>query len=498
MKRLLATGLMIVAAGGVMSRADTAVETDASGPKGISIGVYDMGFALVNELRSVTLDKGKNQVHFGQLSSRVDPASISFVPLVGGGKMEALEQQFEYDLAALQGMLARYAGKSIEVVTDSGRVKGTLISYPAAEMEPGQAPVLAVQGEDGTTTVIPDMGAVREILFPRATQLARLEPTLTWSLDSEQGGPQNIRLSYILPGITWSALYETILDSGEKEATMMVRIMLANNSDARFDAARVRLLTTPKGALPPVQTLLESEASTHATEELRYSYGVEQPTAERVAASAEAVHRYDLAAPMTFEPYQTKNIQLYKVEKLPVSRFYVYDGVRFDRFQRNRQNDWNYGTEFQRTVEAFLEFENTKAAGLGMDLPPGTFQIYQQKEDSPLDWIGGDFVTAASADERVHVLLGPARGIQGERERTGYAEITPLHDYEESFEIRLENESADEVEIRVVEHLYRGNEFEIVKSDTEYKASGPQAIEFRPTLKSGGKRSIHYTVKYRW
>ena len=97
-----------------------------------------------------------------------------------------------------------------------------------------------------------------------------------------------------------------------------------------------------------------------------------------------------------------------------------------------------------------------------------------------------------------HVRVGPARGLRGERERTGYSEIRPLHEYEESFEIRLENNTARDVTVRVVEHLYRWKTFEIVRADAEYKEIGEQMIEFRPEVKAGGKRSLHYTVRYSW
>ena len=85
-----------------------------------------------------------------------------------------------------------------------------------------------------------------------------------------------------------------------------------------------------------------------------------------------------------------------------------------------------------------------------------------------------------------------------ERARTGYTEVTPLHEYEESFEIRIENQSERATEVRVVEHLYRWPDYEIVRADTEYNETGPQTIEFRPLVKPGGKRSVHYTVRYSW
>ena len=275
----------------------------------------------------------------------------------------------------------------------------------------------------------------------------------------------------------------------------MARANVCNESGGKFENARVKLVSTEKGSVPPSASRAEGAPPAQA---LRYSYGAEEAGAERAVASAGALGTYELPRPLTMDPGAALHVQLCMANNVPVSKFYVYDGVRFDRFQRNRRNDWNFGTEFHQTVETHLQFANAKTAGLGMDLPPGRFRLYQQKADASLDLIGEDYLQATPAEATATVLLGPARGIRGERERTGYSEVTPLHEYEESFEIRLENNSAEEIEIRVVEHLYRWNQFEIVKADTDYKATGPQTIEFRPVLKPGGKRTVHYTVRYRW
>jgi hypothetical protein len=133
-----------------------------------------------------------------------------------------------------------------------------------------------------------------------------------------------------------------------------------------------------------------------------------------------------------------------------------------------------------------------------VDLPTGRLRVLQQRADGSLDFLGEDSLAATPAEGIGHVRVGPARGLLGERERTGYSEVKPLHEYEESFEISLANDTAEDVEVRVVEHLYRWREYEIVKSDTEYDTAAPQTLEFRPALKAGGKRSIHYTVRYRW
>ncbi len=478
--------------------AASAAQVDASAPKGATLAVYDRGFALVNELRSATLAKGENEVRFGQLPARLDPATLSFSLLSPRTGLDVLEQQFLFDLSDPGRLFSRYLGKTVGLETPAGPKAGTLLSAPSCDLCKG-AP-LAVRLTDGSTAVFPDPQALTEVSFPDAERQAYLQPVLLWRATAAEDGPFSFRLSYAAQGVTWDASYEAVLSADGAAAFLSGRVGLANESGGRFQDTRVKLVSTPKGNLPPVFPSADEEPGLGArpAPALRYAYGQEEPSFERDVAGAGTLDTFDLPRALTVEPGQTKYIQLCAAEAMPVSRFYVYDGVRFDRFQRNRRNDWNFGTESHGTVETHFQFGNTKESGLGFKLPPGRFRVCQQRDDGLVDLLGEQYIPATEAGATVQVLLGPARGLRGERERTGYSEITPLHEYEESFEIRLENDTAQEVEVRVVEHLYRWNQYEIVKADTEYTAAGLQTVEFRPVLKPGGKRSVHYTVRYRW
>jgi hypothetical protein len=54
------------------------------------------------------------------------------------------------------------------------------------------------------------------------------------------------------------------------------------------------------------------------------------------------------------------------------------------------------------------------------------------------------------------------------------------------------------VEIRVVEHLYRWNNWEIVQKSDDYVKTDSQTIEFRVTLKPDQEKVITYKVHYTW
>jgi hypothetical protein len=365
-------------------------------------------------------------------------------------------------------------------------VEGILLAAPQRAEGPIPASPLVIGLADDGARAFYEMSDVSAVDFPHAGQSAFLEPTLLWGARAEQEGLQNVRLTYMADGLNWWVHHEMILRPDGESARFSTRVGLRNESGGRFIDARVKLVSTERG----------TGSGSPAAQ--RYAYGPAEPGPGVRSAALNPIGNYELPLPVSIQDSQTRYLSLLSIDQLPVSRFFVYDGVRFDRFQRNRQNDWNYGTEYDKAIESHLSFQIPAASPAGGNVPGGVLRLFQQREDGSLDYLGQDVLSAISSNGTGSVRIGPARGLTGERERTGFNEIRPLHEYDETFEIRLSNLSDAPAQIRVVEHLYRGTDFEIVKSDTEYVSTGPQTIEFRPDLKAGGKRVIRYTVRYRW
>jgi hypothetical protein len=473
------------------------VETEASPPQGTTLTVYDTGFALVRELRRIRFAAGENSVRLTDLPATVDPATVSYSSAGRDAGFDVLEQQFLFDLEAASRLLHRYVGRKVNLQTVDGLSHSGEVLVPPHEV--GEAASLALRTKNGSVSLFP-LDECVAVEFPDAVTTAYLQPTLLWKARAEADGVKNVRLDYTVNGVRWDASYELMLEAEGSRGLFSGRARIANDSGGDFDEARIRLVSTEQA----MQEAREKQAADvtvapyQRKQGLRYRYGSDQLTFAHRAAGLSPVHIEEVGRPVSLDAGEEVFLELWKVDALPVRKSFVYDGVEFDRFQRNRRNDWSYGTEFHRLVEIHLEFDNTEAAGLGTPLAPGTFRLYQRREDGTVDMLGEDDIGPVGADESGHMKLGIARGLQGERERTGYTEVVPLHAYEESFEIRLENNSEEEVEIRVVEHLYRWRDFEIVRADTEYEQTGEQTIEFRPVLKPGGRRSIHYTVRYTW
>lgn len=476
------------------------VEVTASAPQAVSLSIYDEGFALVSELRRLTVAQGLNVVRVDTLPARIDPSSVSHIPVTGTLAFQILEQQFRHDAKDLPALLRRYQGQNIGVIAAGQRHGGTLIH--ASGVGDASDPGFLVLGQSAGARVFLELNTIEHVILPDLKERAVLPPTLFWRVEADAEGPQNIRLTYRVDGLNWEAAYAVVLHEEGDTAHFSGRIGIENQTGGNFMNAQIQLVTTERGLAREQRRAagLQAVAAGQAAPApaLRYAYGATQPAFEEQIKGMAPVQTYRMPTNTGWQDGDHKHLHWVRADALPVSRFYVYDGVRFDRFQRHRRNDWNYGTESHSVVETHLNFENVAAEGLGVDLPPGRFRLYQRQRDGSVEWLGEDFMLPVAMGDTGHVRLGPARGLRGERERTGYTEITPLRVYEESFQILVENETQETVEIRVVEHLYRWHEFEIVRADAEFEPTGPQTIEFRPTLRPGGRRTIHYTVRYSW
>src|SRR4030042_602839 len=101
-------------------------------------------------------------------------------------------------------------------------------------------------------------------------------------------------------------------------------------------------------------------------------------------------------------------------------------------------------------------------------------------DDGQLEFIGENTIDHTPKDEKIRVYIGNAFDLIGERKRTDFRVDYDAHWLDETFEIKVRNhKEKDTVEFRVVEHLYRWINWEIVEKSQDYEKTESQTIEFR-------------------
>lgn len=462
----------------------------AAKPRSVALVIQENGHAQISETHDVEPPGPDGSVRIGPLPETLLPASVNAVPIERGETIDIVAQRFVYDLRDDESLFRAYRGTALVCRKGDATLAGRLASLPDFTRP---APSLTLETEGQPVRVIPDLFALDSIEFPLRADFAR-QPTLVWQLAAGQTPPAAVQLNYAAAGLSWSASHEAILSDDARTIALSTRVHLRNQTQRDFLNARIRLALSEKGLFAPlVPTPGDPRADRPSA--LRYSADGKSWTPERAEASAAIVATYDLPQPLTLPADSDVRAGLAAAPALPVETRYVYDGVRFDRFQRNRRTDGNLGTEFSTVVQTRLAFKNDLPA----PLPPGEFRLLRGQADQNLEWIGSDWLAALKPGESALVDLGPAAGLFGHRLRTAYADVVPLKTADESFEITLENQTAADQTITVVEHFYRGENHEIIAASTEHvPGTDPHSIQFSVPVKAGSSQSFTYTVRYTW
>ena len=462
----------------------------AAQPRSVALVIQENGQTQISETHDVEPPGPDGLVRIGPLPETLLPASVNAVPIERGETLDIVAQRFVYDLRDDDSLFRASRGTALVCRKGDATLAGRLSSLPDFSRP---SPSLTLETEGQSVRVIPNLFALDSIEFPVRADLAR-QPTLVWQLAAGQTPPAAVQLNYAAAGLSWSASHEAILADDARSIALSTRVHLRNQTQRDFINARIRLALSEKGQFAPLVPAPGDPRAAQAPA-LRYSADGKSWTPERAEASAAIVATYDLAQPLTLPAGSDVRAGLSSAPALPVEIRYVYDGVRFDRFQRNRRTDGNLGTEFSPVVQTRLSFKNERPE----PLPPGEFRLLRGQADQNLEWIGSDWLAALKPGESALVDLGPSAGLFGRRLRTAYADVVPLKTADETFEITLENQTPSDQTVTVVEHFYRGENHEIIAASTEHvPGPDPHSIQFSVPVKAGASQTFTYTVRYTW
>jgi hypothetical protein len=226
-------------------------------------------------------------------------------------------------------------------------------------------------------------------------------------------------------------------------------------------------------------------------------------TPEVTERSFEDYHLYTLPLPTTLRDRETKQVEFTRASGISSKRLYIYDGLALDRNQYGMQDVRQmpqYGTQSNPHVWVMREFVNSAANHLGMPLPKGRVRFYRRDEDGQMEFTGENEIDHTAKDETIRVYTGNAFDIAGERKQTHYEMKGPYPNgwIDESFEIKLRNHKKEPATVRVVEHLYRWQNWAITQESDPHRQTDSRTIEYEVTLQPDQEKVITYTAHYTW
>ena len=467
----------------------SAAETDTSGWPGlvpdaqaqgptVELTVYNQNIALVRDTRSFELKRGMNQVRFSDVAAQIDPTSVLFRSLSDPEGTTVLEQNYEYDVVGSQKLMQKYVDQEIELITQDGSsYQGILLS--------GSDDII-LQAKDGGVTVI-RLDQVRQFNFPALPEGLITRPTLVWLIDAQRSESQEVAVTYMTNGVNWHADYVVQLNKDDTALDLNGWITLNNRSGATYTDAKLKLIAGDVNVVSPevvyARNMVEEEMA--------------MPTAAPGVEERELFeyHLYDVQRPVTVRDNQTKQIEFTSAAEVPTQKFFVYDGASGLGFYGWFNDDPGYGSYSDPDVNIYLEIQNEETAGLGIPLPAGRVRVYKADVDDSLQFIGEDQIDHTPKNETVRLYLGNAFDIVGERRQTDFQRIGE-DVIEESYEISVRNHKDQAVEVRVVEHLFRWSEWQIMEECGEHTKVDQGTVEWRLQIPANGESTCTYTVRY--
>jgi hypothetical protein len=442
--------------------------------------IYNQNFAVVRVSIPLNLQSGENHLEFKDATAFLEPTSVILRDPSGKVTFHVREQSYRADTLSTPLLLSLNEGKTIDFQVQHGDkteiVQGKIVrsGYIRIAPEnwnpyngwqpnppPSLEPIIEVEGKLR-------MGLPGTPLFPALPDDTILKPTVTWILDAEKPGETNAELSYVTSQMTWNADYNLVAPEDGDVLDLVGWVSIRNLSGKNFDNAHIKLMAGEVNKLPPGQF------NTLEVYDKIFGGTVGSPIQPPQVTEKpfEDYHLYSLPFPTTLRDQETKQVEFVRAAKVKSERVYVYDGLKIDpnRFQgwnteMIRQNE-EYGTESNPDVWVMREFENTEANHLGIPLPAGRLRFYRQDTDGQLEFTGENEIKHTPSGETIRAFTGSAFDLKGERRQTEFHVDQAQRWVDESFEITLNNHKKNAAVVRVVEHLYRGLNWDIVEKST--------------------------------
>jgi hypothetical protein len=453
----------------------------------VALTVYNQGTALVRDRRSFNLNTGLNTINFTDVASSIDATSVSFLSLTDPEGTYVLEQNYVYDLVDVYALTRRFIDQVVTVTASDGTVyRGTLLSG---------GDNIILQTENGQVVVL-SFANLRDIQFPALPDGLITRPTLRWLVNSATTGEQEIELTYLTGGISWTADYNILLAPDNSNLDLNGWVTLSNTSGTTYRDAQVKLIAGDVNRLPTYDEFAYMDTAM----EMR---AVPAPIQQVQQREFYEYQLYEIARPVTVGNNETKQVEFVTSTNIPANTYYVYDASDPWYGYYAPITDTYYGFTGITDVKNYLEFSTGDENGVGADLPAGRIRVYQEDVDGAALLIGENRIDHTPKGEKVNIYLGNAFDLVGERIQTDFRLISDKV-MQESYQITLRNrKDSGSVEIRVPERLFRWSNWQILSATVngqtaEFTRLDAATIEFRVQVPAGGEVVLTYTVQYSW
>ncbi len=444
------------------------VRIDENAVKSLNVTVYNNGLGLVRDSRSVDLPAGVSTLSFRGVSAQIQPETA----LLDGDGVSVREQNFNFDLLSRDSLLRKFLGKEIQVI-DTHYLSGKKTIENAKILSVDAGLVLKIGNRIET-----DYNG--RLIFPDVPDDLHDQPTLSVSVDAETAGKRDVELSYLTNGLNWRADYVAELNAGEDGLNLNGWVTLTNTSGVSYNNADIRFMA---GSVNRVRPVLPRGARAKGLMLAAAS------AADNAMASEQVMdyHLYTLGRKTDIASNQTKQLALLSASNVKVGKEYKFTDV----LPAYRDESFS-GETPSRNAEVVLEFDNTKAANLGLSLPAGTIRVYKADSKKNMFFVGEDRVPHTPENGKIKLNLGNAFDVAVSGRETAYTAFSPKA-YEASYSLTFKN--AKDVPVSVKYDQTFSNQWSVSSSSIPHKMKNARRAEWTVKIPAKGQTVLNFTAR---
>ena len=467
--RLFAASLLVLMA--VASVPAEAEEQNATlgDQTGVAVTIYNQDLALVRDVRTLTLSAGENDIAFVDVSGHIQPQTALLKS--ASGKLDVLEQNFDFDLLTPAKLLEKSVGRTVRVIVTNPETGKETVE---------QATVLSVA--DGVVLQIGDRietSPPGRIVFAEIPPDLRSRPTLITKIASDTAGKLPVELDYLTGGLSWSADYVAELSPDEHSIELKGWVTLTNTSGTTYRNALLQLVA---GNVNRVQSALQDQRqkTVDMLEEAKPAPMQEQALFE--------YHLYTLGRPTTIADNQTKQVELLTGHGIPVTKEY-----RFENVAESFNEQMGEAPRVNATVR--LSFINDEKSRLGIALPGGIVRVYKADNAGQAIFVGEDSIDHTPKNETVKLALGQAFDVTARGKQTDFQDLgSDL--YESAYEIEFKNAKSQPVTVTLAESM--PGDWKMIRESQVHEKPDASTALWHITIPAEGSAKLTYRVRVKY
>jgi len=418
--------------------------------------VYNANMGLVHEKRSLSLDKGRQEIIYPNVASTVVTDSVNIALPKG---INLYSQKYKYDKITLKKLLQAHINKEVSVriwksKEDFEFKKGTLLSSDnRVLLRLSNKQVIQASSSD--------------IVFNSIPSSLITQPSLLWDVDVKNKIQGFVELDYIINNISWKSDY--VLKVDKNKADLSGWISLTNNSGKAFTKVDLKVLAGD---------VARERANVHVRRKMPVMSVMAGVASEVKEVAHEGYHIYAIPFKVDLANNEKTQIEFIKEKGVKINRRYDVH-LSAPQYLRN---------EVKHKVNQYIEFKDLEVA-----LPKGTIRTYSNLDGGTI-LLGVNQLEHTPKKEKITLAIGKNFDLlvketldqKGGNKKYFEVEVT----------YTLTNRSNEDKKLELyVPFIKRSQAESIVQSKSKYSYKDGNTLKFLASVKADSV--YEFVVKYR-